>query len=132
MGGFREYSFQLQELPGRVTVGVEPEVAFNLLVDDEPVAIDSAGVAEIPGGLHRLRVQTERYLSAEQQLDIAGLGKDQQVLFALQPAWAEVRISSQPAGAEVSVDGRSIGLTPLQAELLQHRAYTPAGRASAG
>lgn len=119
VGGFREYSFRMQELPGRVTVDVEPEVAFQLLVDDEPVAIDSAGVAEIPGGLHRLRVQTERYLSAEQQLNIAGLGKDQQVLFALQPAWAEVRISSQPAGAEVSVDGRSIGLTPLQAELLQ-------------
>jgi len=119
MGGFREYSFRMQELPGRVALRVEPDVAFELFVDDEPVATDSAGVADIPRGMHRLSVQTERYLAAEQQVDIAGLGKDQQVLFALQPAWADVEISSRPAGAEVSVDGRSIGLTPIKAELLQ-------------
>ncbi len=118
-GGFREYSFQMQELPGRVTLRVKPDVDFELFVDDEPVAIGSARVAEIPRGMRRLRVQTQRYLAAEQQLDIAGLGKDQQVLFSLQPAWAEVQISSQPAGAEVSVDGKSIGFTPLKAEILQ-------------
>ncbi len=118
-GGFREYSFRMQELPGRVTLRVEPDVAFELFVDDEPVVISSARVAEIPRGMHRLRVQTERYLAAEQQLDIEGLGKDQQVQFSLQPAWAEVQISSQPAGAEVSVEGKSIGRTPLKTEILQ-------------
>ena len=119
MGGFREYSFQMQELPGRVTVRVEPDVAFDLFVDDEAVAIDSAGVAEIPRGTRHLRAHTERYLAAEQQLDIAGLGKEQKVSFTLQPAWADVQISSQPAGAEVSVGGHSIGFTPLEAEILQ-------------
>ncbi|HED19766.1 MAG TPA: PEGA domain-containing protein, partial [Gammaproteobacteria bacterium] len=119
MGGFQEYSFQMQALPGRVTVRVEPDTVFQLFVDDEPVATDSSGIAEIARGMRRLRVQTERYLAQEQQIDITGLGKQQQVLLVLQPAWAEVQISSQPAGAEVSVDGKSIGLTPLKTELLQ-------------
>jgi formylglycine-generating enzyme required for sulfatase activity len=119
LGGFREYSFKMQELPGHVMVHVEPDVAFELFVDDQPMTTDSAGVAKILRGMHRLRVQTERYLTAEQQLDITGLGKDQQVLFSLQPAWADVQISSQPVGAGVSVEGRSIGSTPLEAEILQ-------------
>ena len=119
MGGFREYDFRMQELPGYVTVRVEPDVAFELFVDDEAVTVNSAGIAEIPRGMHRLRAHTERYLEAEQQVDILGLGKQQQVSFTLQPAWADVHISSQPSGAEVSVDGRSIGFTPLQAEILQ-------------
>lgn len=119
MGGFREYSFQMQELPGRVTVRVEPEVAFQLFIEGEAAVIDSTGVAEIPRGNYRLRVETGRYLTEERQVDIAGLGKDQQVLFALLPAWADVRISSQPTGAEVSVNGHSVGFTPLETEILQ-------------
>ncbi|MFQ5644942.1 MAG: PEGA domain-containing protein, partial [Thiogranum sp.] len=119
MGGFREYSFRMQELPGRVTVRVEPDVVFELLVDGEPVPLDSAGVAEIPRGTRSLTIQSERYLAGQKQVDIAGLGKTRQVRFVLQPAWADVRISSKPAGAEVRVDGSSAGVTPLETELLQ-------------
>ncbi len=119
MGGFREYRFRLQELPGRVTVNVQPRVPFELFVDDQVVAVDRNGVADIARGTHHLRVQAERYLPAQQQLAVAGLGQAQQIAFALQPAWALVQVRSRPAGAQVRVNGKLLGVTPLETGLLQ-------------
>ena len=47
LGGFREFSFQMQALPGRVAIGVDPDVPFELFVDDVRQQTDSAGVALI-------------------------------------------------------------------------------------
>jgi len=119
MGGFQELAFELQEMPGRVRVGVTPQVPFRLFVDDVAVATDSDGIADIDRGTHRLRVETERYLPDNHEVDIIGLGKAQNVSFSLQPAWAEVHVSSQPAGAEVRVDGELVGNTPLTTDVLR-------------
>jgi len=118
-GGFRDFELNMRELPGEVHLAVRPEVPFQLLVDAQPVDVDAQGVARIERGRHRLRIEAERYLSAEQEVDIAGLGNEQQVSFTLAPAWAEVRIDSEPAGAQVRVDGEVLGVTPLATELLQ-------------
>ena len=117
-GGFRELSFQLEELPGRVTVQVAPEVPFRLFVDDVAVAADADGVAEIDRGTQQLRLETDRYLPETRALEVAGRGKAQTVAFTLQPAWADVHLSSRPAGAEVQVDDAIIGTTPLDTEIL--------------
>ena len=119
MGGFQEYPLLLEELPGRITLRVEPDVDFELLVDEEALAVDAAGIAEIPRGAHRLRVQAQRYLAQEQSLEVEGFGKAQTAVFKLRPAWARVSIDTQPGGAEVRVDGELLGTTPLQVELLQ-------------
>ncbi len=119
MGGFQEFSFALEELPGRVSVQLDPEVPFRLFVDDEALAVGADGVAEIARGMHRLRVETERYLPEEAELDVAGLGKDQRLPLTLRPAWADVHISSQPSGALVEVDEESVGTTPLDTQILQ-------------
>ncbi|HHJ16836.1 MAG TPA: PEGA domain-containing protein [Gammaproteobacteria bacterium] len=119
MGGFQEYSLILEELPGRITLHVEPGVDFELFVDDAPLAVDAAGIAEIPRGTHRLRVQAQRYLAEELSLAVEGFGKAQTAAFKLRPAWALVSIDTQPAGAELRVDGELLGITPLQVELLQ-------------
>ncbi len=119
LGGFREFSLQLEELPGRVAIEVDPDVPFQLFVDEAPVATDEARVARIDRGLRRLRVETDRYLSASRELEVAGLDQSQNLVFSLQPGWAEVRIVSQPAGAEVRVDDRLVGVTPLDTEILQ-------------
>lgn len=119
MGGFRSFTLNLRELPGEVAVQVQPDVPFRLQVDAAPAAVDSHGVARIERGSHLLRIESERYLASEQQIDVAGLGATQQVSFMLAPAWAEVHIDSQPAGAEVRVDDQPLGNTPLDTELLQ-------------
>ena len=77
------------------------------------MAVDGAQPAEIPGGTHTLRIETERYLPVEETLVVAGKGEAQQVAWVLQPAWASVRIDSEPPGATVEVDGEPVGVTPL-------------------
>jgi formylglycine-generating enzyme required for sulfatase activity len=118
-GKFQEVRFQLRELPGRISVRVEPDVAYRLFVDDSEVIRGPEGVWEIERGHHRLRVESDRYLSEERELDIAGLGRAQTLVFTLRPAWAEVWLGSQPPGAEVSVDDTRVGVTPLSTEILQ-------------
>ena len=118
-GGFQELDFELRELPGRVGIEVEPQVPFNLFVNDVAVKTNNKGVAEIDRGKHELCVKSDRYLPETRPLEVAGLGKTQTVSFTLQPAWAEVSINSQPDGAEVKVDDIVVGVTPLTTEIVQ-------------
>jgi formylglycine-generating enzyme required for sulfatase activity len=119
MGEVEEFRFELRELPGRISVRVEPDVAYRLFVDERQAVRGPEDVWEIDRGHHRLRVESDRYLSEERELEIAGLGKAQTLVFTLRPAWAEVWIASQPSGAEVSVDDTRVGVTPLSTEVLQ-------------
>jgi len=119
MDGFAEFELQMQALPGRVTVAVDPQVPFQLFVDDIELETDSEGVALIDKGRRHLRVQTARYLPATRELDVLGLDQPQRVAFSLQPGWAEVFVNSEPAGAELSIDGEAVGVTPLHTEVMQ-------------
>jgi formylglycine-generating enzyme required for sulfatase activity len=118
-GNFQELDFKLRELPGRIGIKVEPQVPFNLFVNDVAVKTDNKGIAKIDRGKHKLRVESDRYLPKTRPLSVAGLGKTQTVSFTLQPAWAEVSINSQPDGAEVKVDDIVVGVTPLTTEIVQ-------------
>jgi len=118
-GGFRLFELQLEELPGRVSFELQPDVPFKLFVNDAAVATDSNRLVGIPGGTHHLRIETERYLPVEETLAVAGKGEEQRVAHVLQPAWANIRIDSEPPGARVQVDGEAVGVTPLETEVLQ-------------
>ncbi|MGD8631241.1 MAG: PEGA domain-containing protein [Gammaproteobacteria bacterium] len=118
-GGFRLYELQLEELPGQVSIELQPEVPFRLFVNETQVLADAGNIAGIPGGTYRLRIETDRYLPVEETLVVAGKGEAQRLQRVLQPAWASVSIDSQPPGASVQVDGKAIGVTPLETELLQ-------------
>ncbi len=118
-GSLQTFELSLEELPGLVSFELQPDVPFQLFVDDVAVTTGSNNRAEIASGTHRLRIETQRYLAVEQLLEVVGRGQPQQLAIALQPAWARVRIDSQPQGASIEVDGTTIGVTPLQTELLQ-------------
>jgi formylglycine-generating enzyme required for sulfatase activity len=121
MDGTTSLSYTLTELPGLLNINVNPDVAVQLYVDDIKTVLTEEGRAELDRGQHQLRIETERYLDHELQIDIQGYGNTQQLNITLQPAWAEVSISSLPAGADVQVDGESIGTTPLVTDILQGR-----------
>ncbi len=117
--GPHRLSFALDELPGRIALDLDPDVAYTLRVDGVAVAADPDGRHPVPRGRHALSIETERYLSAEREIEVAGLGRDETFAFALQPAWATLHLDSRPPGAAVVLDGVPLGTTPLEAELLQ-------------
>ena len=117
--GYPLFELTLEELPGQVHIELQPAVPFRLLVDGVPMPTEGVDPVEIPGGDHRLRIETERFLPIEETLTVAGKGQVQHVSHVLQPAWARVRIASEPPGATLTVDGEPIGVTPLETELLQ-------------
>jgi len=119
MGGLQEFNLQLEELPGRVSIQLQPQVPYQVLVDAAPVNTDVDAITGIPGGSHQLRIETDRYLPVEADVDIAGKGQEQHLAYTLQPGWADVQIISQPEGASVSLDGESMGVTPLDMEIMQ-------------
>lgn len=120
MGGTNDLAYELIELPGLLNIKTNPVVDIKLYVDDDDVNIvlNDQGMAEIKRGNHRLRIETERYLVHQQEFEIKGYGKEQQLDVNLQPGWAAISIFSTPAGAEVLVDGELVGLTPLVTDML--------------
>ena len=118
MGGLQEFNLQLAERPGRISIQLQPPVAFTVFVDDAEAPADADGVVEINSGQHQLRIETQRYLPLIEPLDIEGLGQAQTFSYVLQPGWADVVIRSVPAGAQVRVDGVLIGVTPVNEEIM--------------
>ena len=117
-GGLQEFRLQLEELPGRITIGLDPAVAYRVFVDETLLETGADAITEIPGGNHLLRIETERYLPVTERVDITGRGTAQQFSYRLQPGWATVSVASQPAGAAVRVDDEEAGVTPLETEIM--------------
>lgn len=116
--GNNTLSLQLEKLPGLLSLRTEP-VAARLLVDGEDIGQSNGEALEIPAGTHRLRVEAERFLPLEQDLQVEGLGKQQSLALTLAPAWGNYRLESEPSGATVTLDGTVIATTPATLELVQ-------------
>jgi formylglycine-generating enzyme required for sulfatase activity len=89
------------------------------VIDGEAVGNTPLAALPVEAGARSVALQLERYLPAEQTLEITGRQLPQELALALDPAWAEVSIASEPGGAEILVDGESAGTTPATVEILQ-------------
>ncbi len=119
MGDMTDLSYKMTELPGLLDVKTRPEVPATLSINGAAATLDKTGRAEVARGKHRLRIETERYLPFEQDIDIKGYGEVQPLSVDLLPAWAVVSIATEPDAAEVMVDEKPVGQTPLKIEILQ-------------
>lgn len=115
----QELQFSLQKLPGRLSVTTNP--TSNATVKIDGITIGSIPLAdyEVSPGKHLISVHPERYLIAEQSLVIEGMEIQQEISFALEPAWALVSITSQPEGADIFIDDIHKGNTPATIEVLK-------------
>jgi formylglycine-generating enzyme required for sulfatase activity len=118
MGEFQDFQLQLQPLPGRVKIELDPAVDYQVFAGEMAFETDREGITAIPRGKHQLRIETGRYLPVSAAVDIVGLGEQQQFSYQLQPGWATVQLVSQPAGAVVQLDGEPLGVTPLNTEIM--------------
>lgn len=113
------YAFTMEKLPGRVSILTEPAEGVAVLVDNQSLGSTPLASVEVAAGSHRLSLRKERYLEVDTEIEVVGMGEEQEMVFTLQPAWAEVSLSSEPAGAAVLAGGEPVGQTPLVLELLQ-------------
>ena len=119
MGPAVNLAYVLAELPGVITISTRQSAELRLFVDGVETAAGTEDNYEIGRGNHALRVESVRYLPQQLQIEVEGYGAEQVFELVLEPAWAVVSIASSPPGAEVLVDDEVVGLTPLQAEILQ-------------
>ncbi|MCX2842604.1 PEGA domain-containing protein [Microbulbifer thermotolerans] len=117
--GHSRHTIALERLPGHLQVISDPPVPVRILVDGSEVASENGLAKNIPPGPKRITLLSERYLPFTREIEIEGLDNTQELRAQLRPAWANVRINSNPPGATVSVEGKVLGTTPLNAELLQ-------------
>ncbi|MBT8073431.1 MAG: SUMF1/EgtB/PvdO family nonheme iron enzyme [Xanthomonadales bacterium] len=118
-GGFRAFDFELEELPGRLQIMVDPSVPVRVSVADAELPVERDNIISLQRGTYELLIETDRYLAESRELEIAGFGELQALQLALQPAWAEVFVTSEPETARVNIDGEPVGQTPLVTEIIQ-------------
>lgn len=115
----QDFSFTLQKLPGILTIKTDPDVPSEVYIDQVNVGISPLTLESVPAGLHDIRIVPERYLPVDTEIEIEGKRTEQALSLPLEPAWAEVSLSSLPAEAAIVVDGEERGKTPAVIEILQ-------------
>ena len=118
-GGFQAFAFDLQELPGRVRFIVDPDVPVRVIADDTALRVNPENIALLERGARHVRIETDRYLPEQRELEVIGRGTLQELKIQLRPAWAYVKLESEPTGATVKLDGEVIGTTPFSTEVIQ-------------
>jgi formylglycine-generating enzyme required for sulfatase activity len=118
-GGFQAFDFDLEELPGRLQIMVDPEVPIRVSVAGADMPVENGNMVYLQRGMQELLIETDRYLAETREIDIAGFGELQELQLSLRPAWADVRIDSEPQAAQVHVDGEPVGQTPLVTAIMQ-------------
>ncbi len=113
------FEFDFRKLPGELQIQSTPETLQISVDGGEAQTIESGQALTLEPGLRMLRIEAERYLPAERDIEIEGMGRSQQLEIELAPAWAAVSVNTQPEGATLWVDGESLGQTPLTVDLLQ-------------
>lgn len=120
----QEVRFQMEKLPGRLSLQAhqadKPEMLLNgarVIIDGEELGFTPVSNLEVTAGQRVLEIQADNYQNIKTEVQIAGCSEEQSFDFALTPGWSDVFISSVPEGATVSVDGKPAGHTPLTIEL---------------
>ena len=113
------HPIQLRKLPGLVTIEVLGLEGSRVQIDSVDIGVTPLIEATIEAGEHQLIVTRDRYLATSELIVIEGRSIKERFEVELLPAWATVSLTSEPSGADVLVDGVTVGITPINAEILQ-------------
>ncbi len=113
------FAIDLVRLPGFLNLETGGISGASVYINGEQVGVTPLTRLELPAGEHSLRLEMDRYEPVDTVIEIEGRHTEQDLDLALLPAWANISFSTNPPGATVTVDGEDIGVTPLNAELLQ-------------
>ena len=116
-GEFRELTYALTKLPGRVNVYSSPAPA-QVSIDGEYAGPTPLLQRKVPAGQRQLVITAERYQPEEVVLEVEGMDVEQSIRVELAPDWAPVTFRTEPDGAAVVIAGEQMGVTPFTIDLL--------------
>ena len=119
----QEFAFELLKLPGIVTVEAlhdgEMIEGAEVMIDQALVGTTPLVINEVAAGLRDLYVNHPRFKSAQTEIEVIGLRQSQTESVQLEPAWADVRVTTIPEGAEIFVEDELLGETPGTFEVIE-------------
>ncbi len=113
IGDGGEFHFELEKLPGYLTVTSKPESGAAVLVDGRSVGSTPLSGIEIAPGEHEVIVRAERYREFRTTVSVEGAGSVATLDVELTSMFAPVTFVSDPPGATVRVGQKSYGPTPV-------------------
>jgi formylglycine-generating enzyme required for sulfatase activity len=114
----QELHLVLKRLPGKLSFETNPAGA-QVLVDGDLLGTTPLSGQPVAAGERELRLLAERYLPYHETVEVTGMEVAQAFAVELEPAWANIALSSVPIGATIFVDGEERGQTPAMLEILQ-------------
>ena len=125
---------KLKKTPGIVRFITQPDVVYELYLEGKfsPFICEDMEMYQeecrkrgfsfggpLEPGTRDVVLRFEKYFPMKEELIINGMGEEQEFIFDLKPAWADVEIDTKPSEAEIFIDGKNIGLTPLDLDIME-------------
>ncbi len=116
----QDFVYEMTKLPGILKITTLPETSngAEVLIDQVSVGQTPITIDEVAAGPRDIEIKHPRFLAYQTEVVVDGMRKQQDVEFTLDPAWANVTVTSLPEGAAVIVDGEEVASTPADIELI--------------
>ncbi|PCJ25460.1 MAG: hypothetical protein COA96_07445 [SAR86 cluster bacterium] len=113
------HTFTMRKLPGIISFVTDNITNARVRIDGVDMGLTPLTDIDVEAGEHQLSISKDRYLDYGETIIIEGRSVAQSYEANLEPAWATISLTTTPSGADVLVDGEVVGVTPINAEILQ-------------
>ena len=110
--------FDLRRLPGKIVFITNPNVDFDLYVDDSEVIKLTPEILLLAGN-RKIELRFKKYFTIKKEIIVNGKGEIDEYSFDLDPAWADVAISTEPDAVSIFNGNEELGNTPSTVQLIQ-------------
>ena len=110
--------FDLRRLPGKIVFITNPNVDFDLYVDDSEVIKITPEILLLAGN-RKIELRFKKYFTIKKEIFVNGKGEIDEYSFDLDPAWADVAISTEPDAVSIFNGNEELGNTPSTIQLIQ-------------
>ena len=110
--------FDLRRLPGKIVFITNPSVDFDLYVDDSEVIKITPEILLLAGN-RKIELRFKKYFTIKKEIFVNGKGEIDEYSFDLDPAWADVAISTEPDAVSIFNGNEELGNTPSTIQLIQ-------------
>jgi len=114
-GEFEKVELKLARKKGDLSIVSDPPGA-RITLDGRGVGITPKTIKDVDVGGHQITLTMENYLDAEKSVTVTEDGAEISANLFYAPVF--LKISGAPAGVSAYIEGRAVGLTPVNAKII--------------